>query len=44
MRKKLSNRKNAVSDTDMMTQLRSGALELATMPGTVSQRSFPPHR
>ena len=23
------------SDTDMMTQLRSGALELATMPGTV---------
>src|SRR5258705_12832729 len=22
------------SDTDMMTQLRSGALELATMPGT----------
>jgi tripartite ATP-independent transporter DctP family solute receptor len=29
------------SDTDMMTQLRSGALELATMPGTVLSTLIP---
>jgi tripartite ATP-independent transporter DctP family solute receptor len=29
------------SDTDMMTQLRSGALELATMPGTVMSTLIP---
>jgi TRAP-type transport system periplasmic protein len=29
------------SDTDMMTQLRSGALELATMPGTVMSTLVP---
>jgi len=29
------------SDTDMMTQLRSGALELATMPGTVLSSLIP---
>src|SRR5260370_4816895 len=28
-------------DTDMMTQLRSGALELATMPGTVLSTLIP---
>ena len=30
------------SDTDMMTQLRSGALELATMPSTVHVDPDPP--
>ena len=29
------------SDTDMMTQLRSGAIELATMPGTVLSTLIP---
>src|SRR5215470_6361646 len=29
------------SDSDMMTQLRSGALELATMPGTVMSTLIP---
>ena len=29
------------SDTDMMTQLRSGALEFATMPGTVLSTLIP---
>jgi TRAP-type transport system periplasmic protein len=29
------------SDTDMMTQLRSGALEMATMPGTVLSTLIP---
>ena len=32
------------SDNDMMTQLRSGALELATMPGTVMSTLIPTAR